>query len=140
MFFKIGHETQTFLILANKQATGAASPEEIRQLRSLVADNESLSKELFEIQSEARTELRDSTMETYLRVALGTASAIEIEKVNNDPESRVAFDRIKYFLEQLAKPWPPQTSEPSPPEEVLKRIRNVVFTNLARPHSQGGES
>ena len=134
MFFESTLQSRRFLMLATKAAGNTATREELDELRSMTRANKDLEKELRTMRIEARQEADGEFTVLFLRVLFGTANPTEVAQVQDlpstNPEQWVAFQHLRFALEELAQPSPPSTPESSADSASLERIRERVLSRL----------
>ena len=134
MFFESSLRSRRFLMLASKAAGDTATSEELDELRSMTRDNKDLEKELRTMRIEAHQEAENEFIVLFLRVLFGTAKPAEVAQVQDlpstNPEQWVAFQHLRFALEELAQPTPPSAPEGSASSASLERIREKVLSRL----------
>jgi len=134
MFFESTLQSRRFLMLATKAAGNTATREELDELRSMTRDNKDLEKELRAMRIETRQEADSEFTVLFLRVLFGTAKPAEVAQVqalpSTNPEQWVAFQHLRFALEELAQPSAPSAPEDSASSARLEQIREKVLSRL----------
>ena len=134
MFFESTPQSRRFLLLASKAAANTATKEEREELRSMTRNDRELEKELRTMRLEARQEAEGDFTALFLRVLFGTASQDEVSLVENlpstNPEQWVAFQHLRFALEELSAPASAGTPEGGATDTGIERIRELVLSRL----------
>jgi hypothetical protein len=128
--------------LALKVASGSASPEEEKELETLLEQRPEWRKEVRSLQSEFKVELEASHLELALRAAFGALSSDDRHEIDllrrRNPKALEEIEFIAYRIDLMArssKISSPPTSG-SMPEEVRRSI--LEEWKNARRRSGGG--